>query len=100
MFWARYWGSSAAFDIPSRQAFVVEMIEDKQDLSNAIALNSSIVNGARLLGPVLAAKLVEKYGEGHCFLANAISYIAVIAALMAMTPTPPRTKAPPRAPRP
>lgn len=91
-------GIIGAFDIPSRQAFVVEMIEDKKDLGNAIALNSSMVNGARLLGPVLAAKLVELYGEGHCFLANAISYIAVIAALLAMTPTPPRPKAAPRHP--
>ncbi len=82
-----------AFDIPSRQAFVVEMIEDKKDLGNAIALNSSMVNGARLIGPALAGKLVKMFGEGHCFLANAISYIAVIAALLAMTPTPPRPKA-------
>ncbi len=81
-----------ALDIPSRQAFVVEMIEDKADLGNAIALNSSMVNGARLIGPALAGKLVKMFGEGYCFLGNAISYIAVIAALLAMTPTPRKPK--------
>jgi MFS family permease len=81
-----------AFDIPSRQAFVVEMIEDKKDLGNAIALNSSMVNGARLIGPALAGKLVKMFGEGQCFLINAVSYIAVLAALLGMTPTPPRPR--------
>jgi MFS family permease len=83
-----------AFDIPSRQAFVVEMVEDKADLGNAIALNSSMVNGARLVGPAIAGPLVKAFGEGYCFLANGISYIAVLAALLAMTPTPPRPQRP------
>jgi MFS family permease len=83
-----------AFDIPARQAFVVEMVEDKADLGNAIALNSSMVNGARLAGPAIAGPLVKAFGEGYCFLANAVSYVAVIAALLAMTPTPPRPRTP------
>ena len=73
-----------SFDIPIRQAFTVEMIEDRQDLSNAIALNSSMVNAARLIGPSLAGILIASVGEGMCFLLNAISYIPVIASLMAM----------------
>ncbi len=81
-------GAIGAFDVPSRQAFVVEMVEDKKDLGNAIALNSSMVNAARMIGPALAGKLLELFGEGPCFLVNAISYIAVISALLAMTPTP------------
>jgi len=73
-----------SFDIPIRQAFTVEMIEDRQDLSNAIALNSSMVNAARLIGPSLAGILIASVGEGMCFLLNAISYIPVIVSLMAM----------------
>lgn len=72
------------FDIPTRQSFLVEMIEDREDLGNAIALNSSMVNGARLLGPSIAGILVATVGEGVCFFINAISYIAVIFALLAM----------------
>ncbi len=72
------------FDIPIRQAFVVEMIDGKDDLGNAIALNSSMVNGARLIGPSIAGILVATVGEGACFLINGISYIAVIIALLAM----------------
>jgi MFS family permease len=77
-----------AFDTPIRQAMVVEMIENREDLSNAIALNSSIVNGARLVGPSVAGILIATVGEGLCFLLNAISYVAVIVALMAMTIAP------------
>jgi MFS family permease len=73
-----------AFDIPVRQAFVVEMVEKKEDLGNAIALNSSLVNSARLIGPSLAGLLIAVFGEGVCFLINAASYLAVIFAIGAM----------------
>ena len=73
-----------SFDLPVRQAFVLDMIEDRDDLSNAIALNSSMVNGSRLIGPSLAGILIGLVGEGICFLANGLSYTAVIAALAAM----------------
>lgn len=73
-----------AFDIPARQSFLVEMIECREDLGNAIALNSSMVNGARLLGPSIAGVLIAAVGEGLCFLINGLSYIGVIWALMAM----------------
>ncbi|MDA8094069.1 MAG: MFS transporter [Betaproteobacteria bacterium] len=72
-----------AFDIPARQAFAVDMV-GKADLINAIALNSSMVNGARVLGPALAGILVASVGEGWCFLLNGVSYMAVIAGLLAM----------------
>jgi len=77
-----------AFDIPARQTFVVEIIENRKDLGNAIALNSSMFNGARLLGPSIAGVLIATVGEGICFLLNGISYLAVIAALLAMRVTP------------
>jgi MFS family permease len=73
-----------AVDIPVRQSFVVEMVEQPEDLGNAIALNSSMVNGARLIGPSIAGLLVASVGEGICFLLNAVSYLAVIMALLAM----------------
>jgi len=73
-----------AFDMPARQAFLVQMVEDKQDLGNAIALNSSMVNLARLVGPSLAGAVIAVSGEGACFLIDGISYIAVIASLLAM----------------
>jgi MFS family permease len=73
-----------AFDMPGRQAFLVQMVEDKQDLGNAIALNSSMVNMARLIGPALAGIVIGSVGEGYCFLIDAISYLAVIASLMMM----------------
>jgi MFS family permease len=76
-----------AFDIPARQAFIVEMVGQK-DLVNAIALNSSMVNGARILGPAVAGVTVAAIGEGWCFFANAVSYIAVIAGLLLMIVTP------------
>ena len=83
-----------AFDIPARQAFVVEIIEDKDDLSNAIALNSSMFNLARLIGPAMGGILITIVGEGPCFLIDAISYIAVIGALLMMkiAPAPPQPK--------
>ena len=73
-----------AFDMPARQAFLVQMVEDKRDLGNAIALNSSMVNLARLVGPSLAGAVIAVSGEGSCFLIDGISYIAVIASLVAM----------------
>jgi len=72
------------FDMPTRQAFVVEMLEDRADLPNAIALNSFMFNGARLIGPSLAGIVIKLAGEGICFLLNAVSFLAVIAALLAM----------------
>ncbi|MGD0887150.1 MAG: MFS transporter [Thermodesulfovibrionales bacterium] len=77
-------GCVNSFDIPVRQSFVLDMLENKEDLGNAIALNSSLVNGARLLGPSVAGILIATVGEGMCFLINGMSYIAVIAALFAM----------------
>jgi MFS family permease len=72
-----------AFDIPGRQSFLVDMV-GKEDLMNAIALNSSMFNGARVIGPAVAGILVAKIGEGWCFFANGVSYIAVIAGLLLM----------------
>ena len=72
-----------AFDIPARQAFLMDMV-GREDLMNAIALNSSMFNGARILGPAVAGIVVAWVGEGWCFFANAISYIAVIAGLLMM----------------
>lgn len=73
-----------AFDGPTRQAFVTEMVEKKENLSNAIALNSSLFNGARLVGPAMAGVLIAAVGSGMCFLIDGVSYIAVIASLLAM----------------
>ncbi|MDO8805187.1 MAG: MFS transporter [Elusimicrobiota bacterium] len=80
-----------AFDIPARQAFIVELVEKREDLANAIALNSSMFNSARLIGPAIAGVCIAAFGEGVCFLANALSYTAVIAALLAMRLPPGRT---------
>ncbi|MBP1634154.1 MAG: putative transporter [Acidobacteria bacterium] len=77
-----------AFDTPARQAFVVDMVEDRADLPNAIALNSSMVNGARLVGPSVAGVLVASAGEGWCFLIDGVSYVAVIASLLMMRVAP------------
>ena len=90
--WVRIWeifilagllGLVNAFDVAARQAFVVEMV-GKEDLMNAIALNSSMVNGARIVGPAVAGVLVASIGEGWCFFANAVSYMAVIGGLLLM----------------
>ena len=75
-------GCASAFDIPARQSFLLEMIDSREDLPNAIALNSSIFNAARLVGPAIAGFMIAQFGEGAAFLANASSYIAVLAALM------------------
>jgi MFS family permease len=78
-------GAVNAFDIPVRQSFTVDMIDDREDLSNAIALNSSMVNAARLIGPSIGGILIALFGEGTCFLVNALSYIAVLFSLGMMT---------------
>ena len=86
-----------AFDIPGRQCFLVDMV-GKEDLMNAIALNSSMFNGARIIGPAIAGILVAKIGEGWCFVANAVSYIAVIVGLLMMKLERPVYHAPPGSP--
>lgn len=74
-----------AFDMPARQAFLVQMVDNKEDLGNAIALNSSMVNSARLIGPSIAGVLIAATNEGICFLINGLSYLVVIATLLMMT---------------
>jgi MFS family permease len=73
-----------AFDMPVRQSMVVRMVDDRADLPNAIALNSSMVNGARLLGPAIAGLLIAAVGEGWCFFIDAVSYAAVILSVLLM----------------
>src|SRR6201986_3895047 len=73
-----------AFDMPARQSFMIRMVEDRADLQNAIAINSSMVNAARLIGPSLAGILIAATSEGWCFLVDGLSYIAVIASLLMM----------------
>ncbi len=88
-------GTINAFDMPGRQSFMVQMIEDREDLGNAIAINSSMVNMARLIGPSLAGLLIAATSEGWCFLTDGVSYIAVIVSLLLMRldPQPIRRKA-------
>lgn len=81
-----------AFDTPARQAFVIEMVTDRRDLANAIALNSSLVNGSRVIGPAIGGLVIGAVGEAWCFLLDAASYVAVIASLLAM-----RVRSAPRA---
>jgi MFS family permease len=81
---AVFQGVINAVDMPTRQAFLVEMVEQPADLPNAIALNSSLVNGARLIGPAAAGVLIALTGEAWCFVVDALSYVAVVAALLAM----------------
>ena len=90
-------GAINAFDMPARQSFVVQMIERREDLGNAIALNSSMVNGARLIGPAIAGMVIAAVGEGYCFLIDGFSYIAVILSLLLMRvpPVPARAVARP-----
>ena len=73
-----------AFDMPGRQSFLIRMVDDKADLTNAIAINSSMANGARLFGPAVAGLVIASLGEGWCFLIDAVSYLPVIASLVAM----------------
>jgi MFS family permease len=81
---AFFLGVANALDAPARHSFIVKVVERKEDLGNAIALNSAMFNGARLVGPPLAGILVALAGEGICFLINGVSYLAVIFALLAM----------------
>ncbi|OIR03988.1 enterobactin exporter EntS [mine drainage metagenome] len=74
-----------AFDMPGRQAFLVRMVDDPNDLGNAIAINSSMVTGARLVGPALAGLIIAAAGEGWCFVIDGVSYFAVIVSLLMMT---------------
>lgn len=87
-------GFIMSFDAPIRQSFMVDLIDHKKDLGNAIALNSSLFNGARLVGPFLAGLVIAKTGEGFCFLLNAASYFAVIIALLMMRITPKKHQKP------
>ena len=73
-----------AFDVPARQSLVYEMIDKKEDLPNALALNSSMVNLSRLIGPAIAGFVLERFGEVACFLSNAVSFMAVITSLLLM----------------
>jgi MFS family permease len=73
-----------AFDMPGRQSFLVQMVDDRNDLSNAIAINSSMANGARLIGPAIAGLVIAAFGEGWCLLIDGVSYFAVIASLLLM----------------
>ena len=84
------------FDIPARQAFLIQMVERREDLGSAIGLNSSMFNGAQLIGPAIAGFLIAAVGEGFCFLTNAVSYAAVLVALLVMRVTP---RAPVEAPQ-
>lgn len=85
-----------AFEVPARQSFVVQMVERREDLASAIALNSSMINGGRLIGPAIAGVIVAAWGEAWCFLIDGISYIGVIVSLLAMkvvvSAPPPRGK--------
>ncbi len=84
------------FETPARQSFVIQMVEDRADLSNAIALNSSIVNAGRLVGPAIAGLVIAAYGEGFCFLIDGLSYIAVVYSLLAMKNLRPGMRNPPK----
>jgi len=77
-------GLIKAFDTPARQALMVDMVEDRADLSNAIALNSSVVNAARLVGPSVAGVLIAWVGEGWCFFVDGVSYLAIVGSLLLM----------------
>jgi MFS family permease len=81
-----------AFDMPVRQVLLIQLIESREDLPNAIALNSFLVNGARLVGPALAGALIAAFGEAWCFTLDSISYLAVIASLLLMRLTPPERR--------
>ena len=86
-----------ALALPARQAFIVQLVDRREDLAGAIALNSSMVNGARMLGPMIAGVIIAASGEGICFLLNGLSYIPGIATLLMMTVSPHRRAAPGKA---
>lgn len=84
LFLSVFMGLVNSFDMPARQSFVLQLVEDKKLLGNAIALNSSMVHLARMIGPPIAGLIIAVYGEGVCFLMNAVSYIAVLSSLLLM----------------
>ncbi len=88
---AVFLGLINAFDMPTRQSFVISLVENKKDLSNAIALNSMMFNSARLIGPAIAGLIIAASSEGVCFAINAVSFIFVIASLLMMKITPAKT---------
>lgn len=92
IFLSLFLGIINTLDMPARQSFVVDMIEKKEDLGNAIALNSSMGTGARFIGPSIAGILIAAVGEGICFLLNGLSFIAVIMSLLAMKITAKKSK--------
>ena len=85
-----------AFDMPTRQAFLIQMVGNREDLGNAIALNSSMVNGSRLVGPAIAGLVIAASNEGYCFLLDGISFLAVIVSLLMMRITVPQQRSVPR----
>ena len=90
-------GLANAFDMPTRQSFTIDMV-GRGDLMNAVALNSSVFNGARLAGPAIAGVLISRFGEGPAIAANAVSFLAVIGALMVMAIPPAAPKPAPKHP--
>ena len=93
---ALFQGVITAFDMPARQSFVIQMVDRREDLGNAIALNGSMVNSASLVGPAIAGVVIAAVGEGYCFLIDGISYIAVIVSLLSMRITIPQARRPQR----
>src|SRR5438874_3365445 len=85
-----------AFDMPARQSFVIQMVDKREDIGNAIALNGSMVNSASLVGPAIAGAVIAAVGEGYCFLIDGLSYIAVIISLTSMRITIPQARRPRR----
>ena len=81
-----------AFDMPARQSFVIQMVDKREDIGNAIALNGSMVNSASLVGPAIAGAVIAAVGEGYCFLIDGLSYIAVIISLTSMRITIPQAR--------
>ncbi len=88
---AIFLGLINAFDMPTRQSFVISLVENKKDLSNAIAMNSMMFNSARLIGPAIAGLIIAASNEGVCFAINAVSFLFVIASLLMMKITPTKT---------
>jgi MFS family permease len=93
---ALFQGVINAFDMPARQSFVIQMVDRREDLGNAIALNGSMVNSASLVGPAIAGAVIAAVGEGYCFLIDGIGYIAVIVSLLSMRITIPQARRPRR----
>jgi MFS family permease len=91
---ALFAGICNAFETPTRQSIFVQLLEKREDLPNAIALNSMLMNGTRLIGPSIGGVLIVAFGETVCFALNAVSYVAVLAALRGVRTTPPATRAP------